>query len=94
MRIGSIEEPRKQHTTDFANTEGTGDSLSDLCTVVEQIIDMADIPKATVVTHVCHECICPDCGAVTTCVEPKKGNNTGRIPLDPPTIYRLRPRIM
>ena len=81
-----IEEPRKQYTTDFANTEGTGDSLSDLRTVVEQIIDMADMPKATVVTHVCHEYIYPDCGAVTTCVEPKKGNNIGRIPLDQPLL--------
>ena len=40
-------------------------SISDVRTTTKQIIDIPEMPKATVVTHVSHQCVCSDCETVT-----------------------------
>ena len=42
-----------------------GTSLSDVRTTAKQVIDIPEMPKAAVVTHVSHQCVCSDCEAVT-----------------------------
>ena len=45
---------------------GCGDAnLSDVRTTAKQIIDISEMPRAAVVTHVCHLRVCSDCDAVT-----------------------------
>ena len=38
-----------------------GASISDVRTTTKQIIDIPEMPNATVVTHVSHQCVCSDC---------------------------------
>ena len=55
-----------------------GTRISDGRTTAKQIIDIERIPEATVVTHVCHECVCSDCDAVTAPKPPGiKGTSLG-----------------
>ena len=42
-----------------------GASISDIRTTTKQIIDIPEMPEATVVTHVSHQCICSDCKTAT-----------------------------
>ena len=42
-----------------------GINISDARTIAKQVIDIERMPKAVAVTHVCHECVCSDCDAVT-----------------------------
>ena len=42
-----------------------GTSLSDVRTTAKQIIDIPEMSKVTVVTHVSHQCVCSDCETVT-----------------------------
>ena len=42
-----------------------GASISDIRTTAKQVIDIQEMPKATVVTHVSHQCVCSDCETVT-----------------------------
>ena len=42
-----------------------GASLSDVRTTTKQVIDIPEMPKAAVVTHVSHQCVCSDCETVT-----------------------------
>ena len=42
-----------------------GVSISDVRITAKQIIDIPQMPKATVVTHVSHQCVCSDCEIVT-----------------------------
>ena len=55
-----------------------GTSLSDARATAKQIIDIERMPKAVTVTHVCHECVCSDCDAVTAPKPPGiKGTSLG-----------------
>ena len=55
-----------------------GTSFSDAGTTAKQIMDIRGMPKAVVVTHVSHECICSDCDAVTATNPPGiKGTSLG-----------------
>ena len=42
-----------------------GASISDVRTTTKQIIDIPEMPEATVVTHVSHQRVCSDCETVT-----------------------------
>ena len=42
-----------------------GASISDVRTTAKQIIDIPGMPEVTVVTHMCHQCVCSDCKSVT-----------------------------
>ena len=42
-----------------------GASISDVHTTAKQVIDIQEMPKATVVTHVFHQRVCSDCETVT-----------------------------
>ena len=42
-----------------------GASISDVRTTAKQVIDIPEMPEATVVTHVSHQCVCSDCETVT-----------------------------
>ena len=52
------------HRPDKCNKCGDT-SLSGVRTTTKQIIDIPEMPKATVVTHVSHQCVCSDCETVT-----------------------------
>ena len=55
-----------------------GTSLSDVRTTAKQVIDIPEMPKAEVVTHVSHQCVCSDCEAVTVPKSPGiKGTSLG-----------------
>ena len=55
-----------------------GTSLSDVRTTTKQITDIPEMSKATVVTHVCHQCTCSDCETVTVPKSPGiKGTSLG-----------------
>ena len=55
-----------------------GTSLSDARTTAKQIIDIPEMPKTTVVTHVCHQCVCSDCEAIIVPKSPGiKGTSLG-----------------
>ena len=47
-----------------------GTSLSDARITAKQIIDIPEMPKTTAVTHVCHQCVCSDCEAITVTKSP------------------------
>ena len=42
-----------------------GTNVSDARVTTKQILDIGQMPKAVTTTHVCHECVCSDCDAVT-----------------------------
>ena len=55
-----------------------GTSLSDVRTTAKQVIDIPEMPKAAVVTHVCHQCVCSDCEAIIVPKSPGiKGTSLG-----------------
>ena len=55
-----------------------GTSLSDVRTTAKQVIDIQEMPKAAVVTHLSHQCVCSDCEAVTVPKSPGiKGTSLG-----------------
>ena len=55
-----------------------GTSLLDVRTTTKQIIDIPEMPKAAVVTHVSHQCVCSDCKTVTVPKPPGiKGTSLG-----------------
>ena len=59
-----------------------GTSLSDVRTTAKQVIDIPEMPKAEVLTHVSHQCVCSDCEAVTVPKSPGiKGISLGPNPL-------------
>ena len=65
------------HRPDKCNKCG-GASISDVRITTKQIIDIPQMPEATVVTHVCHKCVCSDCKTVTVPKPPRiKGASLG-----------------
>ena len=55
-----------------------GTSLSDVRTTTKQITDIPEMPKAEIVTHVCHQCVCSDCETATVPKSPGiKGTSLG-----------------